>query len=317
MSTTTEKKDVAKPQVTAPAVLEKNIADLVLDRINAFQEAGQLKLPGDYHAGNALKGAFLILRETKDRNGKPVLESCTKESIAFALQKMIVLGLNPIKKQCDFIAYGDQLQCSPEYTANEMLAKRYGMKEIHKKEVYKDDDFEDGVDEQGRTIVIRHKPCSLDKRTKENIIGVYATVLMEDGTKYSEVMTMEQVRDAWNQGATKGQSPAHKNFPGEMAKKSVSNRITKGIIRSSDDAALFADDEIKDKTGDAVANLNTAKASATSTAEVIQFEETTINPETKKEEKPQQFTAEEIAEIEREEAELAKQQSGKQTKANF
>ena len=73
------------------------------------------------------------MRETKDRNGKSVLESCTKESIAFALQKMIVLGLNPIKKQCDFIAYGDQLQCSPEYTANEMLAKRYGVKEIHKK----------------------------------------------------------------------------------------------------------------------------------------------------------------------------------------
>jgi len=124
---------------------EKNIADKVLDRINAFQNAGQLKLPNDYHAGNALKGAFLILRETKDRNGKSVLESCTKESIAFALQKMIVLGLNPIKKQCDFIAYGDQLQCSPEYTANEMLAKRYGVKEIHKKEVYKDDEFEVGV----------------------------------------------------------------------------------------------------------------------------------------------------------------------------
>ena len=44
---------------------------------------------------------------------------------------------------------------------------------------------------------------------------------MEDGTKYSEVMTMEQVRDAWNQGATKGQSPAHKNFPAEKKKNGI------------------------------------------------------------------------------------------------
>lgn len=296
----------------APAVLEKNIADLVLDRINAFQEAGQLKLPSDYHAGNALKASFLILRETKDRNGKPVLESCTKESIAFALQKMIVLGLNPLKKQCDFIAYADQLSCSPEYTANEMLAKRYGMKEIHKKEVYLDDDFEDGVDESGRTVIVRHKPCSLDKRKKENIIGVYATVVMEDGTIYSEVMTMEQVRDAWNQGATKGQSPAHKNFPGEMAKKSVSNRITKGIIRSSDDAALFAEDD-KDTPEKAVTALNSAKAAASVNAEVISFEETPA----KTEGMAQQFTAEEMAEIAKEEAELAQQQQSGQTKAKF
>ena len=300
--------EVTKQQTTTPAVLEKNIADQVLDRINAFQEAGQLKLPADYHAGNALKGAFLILRETKDRNGKAVLESCTKESIAFALQKMIVLGLNPIKKQCDFIAYGDQLQCTPEYTANEMLAKRYGMKEIHKKEVYKGDDFEDGIDEQGRTIIIRHKPCSLDKRTKENIVGVYATVTMENGIQYSEVMTMEQVRDSWNQGAAKGQSPAHKNFPGEMAKKTVSNRITKGIIRSSDDAALFVDDEIKDNTGSAVSNLNSAKANATATAETIQFEETPVE-EIKAEKATTvtvqpELTEQEKAEIAQEEADL-------------
>ena len=279
---------------------EKNIADKVLDRINAFQNAGQLKLPNDYHAGNALKGAFLILRETKDRNGKSVLESCTKESIAFALQKMIVLGLNPIKKQCDFIAYGDQLQCSPEYTANEMLAKRYGVKEIHKKEVYKDDEFEDGVDDMGRTIILRHKPCSLDKRTKENIVGVYATVVMEDGTKYSEVMTMEQVRDAWNQGAAKGQSPEHKNFPAEMAKKTVSNRITKGIIRSSDDAALFEDDVVKDNTKTAISNLSSAKTTAFADAETIQFqfeeEKTPINSN--------ELTEQEKLEIAQEESDL-------------
>lgn len=300
-------------QQNAPTVIEKNIADSVLERINAFQESGQLKLPSDYHAGNALKSAFLILRETVDRNQKPVLESCTRESIAFALQKMVVLGLNPLKKQCDFIAYGNVLTCSPEYTANEMLAKRYGMKAIFKKEVYKDDEFEDGVDEKGRTVILKHKPCSLDKRKKENIVGVYATVEMDNGEVWSEVMTMEQVRDAWNQGAAKGNSPAHKNFPGEMAKKTVSNRATKSIIRSSDDAALFNDDEgVRETPESAVASLNAAKASAAEEAEVISFESAkpaepvqivAQNPTVSSNE----LTDEEKAEIAREEAELAAQ----------
>ncbi len=284
------------------AVLQKNIADQVLDRINAFQEAGQLKLHPDYHAGNSLKAAWLVLLETKDRTGKPVLESCTKESIAYALQKMIVLGLNPIKKQCDFIAYGETLTCQPEYSANEMLAKRYGMKSIFKKVVYKDDDFEDGVDEKGRTIIVRHKPCSLDKRLAENIIGAYATVEMEDGEVYSDVMTMEMIRKSWEQGATKGNSPAHKNFTDQMCLKTASNRITKGIIRSSDDGALFTEDnEVRNSPESAVSKLESAKANASITAETISFEEAETQQEPVND--ANALTEQEKAEILKEEAE--------------
>lgn len=314
-----------KANETALANVKQNIADQVLARIDAFVEAGQLKLPSDYHAGNALKAAFLVLQETTTRDNKPVLEACTKESIAFALQKMVVLGLNPLKKQCDFIAYGKELQCSPEYSANEMLAKRYGMKEIYKQVVYKDDEFEDGVTEDGRTYVVRHKPCPMEKRKKENIIGAYATVVMEDGSRNTTIMTMEQIRDSWNQGATKGQSPAHKNFPDQMALKTVSNRATKAIIRSSDDAALLKDD-IKDETEDAAAQKLESTVAANANKKPIDFAEDaelvsdeTVQPKPEKDSPSQakpdkaemKFTPEEIAEIEREEAELAKQQQEK------
>ena len=41
------------------------------------------------------------------------------------------------------------------------------------------------------------------------------------------------------QGATKGGSPAHKNFGDEMAKKTVIGRACKILIGMSDDSALF------------------------------------------------------------------------------
>lgn len=55
-------------------------------------------------------------------------------------------------------------------------------------------------------------------------------------------MSMAQVRKSWEQGPTKGQSPAHKNFPDQMAMKTVINRSLKIDVNSSDDAALFEDD---------------------------------------------------------------------------
>ena len=52
-------------------------------------------------------------------------------------------------------------------------------------------------------------------------------------------MTLAQIKAAWQQGATKGQSPAHKNFPAEMCKKTVIGRACKMVINSSDDAWLY------------------------------------------------------------------------------
>ena len=62
-------------------------------------EAGQLQLPQGYHAGNAVRAAWLYLQEVKDKNYKPALEVCTQNSIANCLLEMIIKGLNIAKKQ--------------------------------------------------------------------------------------------------------------------------------------------------------------------------------------------------------------------------
>ena len=63
-----------------------------------YQKDGRLNLPANYSVGNAITSAWLILQNTFDKEKRPVLTSCTKESVANALLDMAIMGLNPAKK---------------------------------------------------------------------------------------------------------------------------------------------------------------------------------------------------------------------------
>lgn len=229
---------------TQLANVKKDISTQVLAKVDAFQAAGELRIPENYSPENALKSAYLLLSEQKNSQGKMVLEVCTKESIANALLKMVVWGLSPMKKQCDFIPYGDKLDCSIEYTGNIVLAKRFGgLKDIKAKAIFKEDQFEFEVNpETGKSRVLVHKQTLASLGSKD-VVGAYAILDMQDGSKDVEIMSMAQIRDSWNQGAMKGNSPAHKNFPDQMAMKTVINRACKLLVRGSDDAVLYENDE--------------------------------------------------------------------------
>jgi len=222
---------------------QSEVVDNVLSKVNQFEKLGQIRLPKDYSPENALKSAYLILKDQKDKSGTSVLDSCKKDSIANALLDMVVQGLSPMKKQCAFVPYGDQLTLVREYHGTIALAKRFGgVKDITANVIYQADEFAYQIDpETGRKKVTKHEQ-SLDNIDINAIKGAYAVLILEDGSTYTEVMTMVQIRTAWNQGAMKGGSPAHKNFTDQMSLKTVINRACKLFISSSDDGALFEDD---------------------------------------------------------------------------
>lgn len=228
-----------------PAKVDRNITDSVLSRINTFQAAGELRLPGDYSPENALKSAWLILQETKTRDGKPVLEACTRESVANTLLDMVLQGLSPVKKQCYFIAYGDKLSCQRSYMGSMSVAKRDGgVKSVVANCIYEGDDFVFEIDgETGLRKIVKHTQ-SLENIDPAKIKGAYAILDLEDGRKYIEVMNVIQIKKAWMQGAPKGNSGAHQNFGDEMAKRTVINRACKLFINSSDDSNLNDDDDV-------------------------------------------------------------------------
>lgn len=252
----------------------KDIPSMVLSKIEAFKASGELRIPKDYSPENSLKAAFLILSETKNNSGAMALQHCTKESIANALLKMVVWGLSPLKKQCDFIMYGDKLDCSIEYTGNIVLAKRYGdLKSIKANAIFEGDTFEFIIDsETGRRKILNHSQ-TLDTIGSKTIKGAYAIIELNDGTIDVEIMNMQQIRDAWNQGAMKGNSPAHKNFPDQMCIKTVINRACKLLVRGSDDSALMLED---DKNIDVVAEDVQHEVNTLANKEALSFDEAEI-----------------------------------------
>lgn len=221
---------------TAVAEIKKDISSQVLAKIEAFQNSGELTLPKGYNAENALKSAYIILSDPKNN----ILAKCDKSSVAEALLKMVVYGVSPIKKQCYFIPYGDKLECSISYAGNIAIAKRYGnLKSIKGNAIFEGDTFEFEVDQTtGRRKVIKHIQ-TLDSVGSNKIKGAYAVYELNDGTIDVEVMNINQIQSSWNQGGSKGNSPAHKNFADQMAVKTVLNRACKLLISSSDDSVLY------------------------------------------------------------------------------
>lgn len=231
---------------------EKQITDIVFNKVVALQAKGAIDFPNNYSVGNALKSAYLILQEAKTREKKPVLQVCTQDSIANALLDMVVQGLNPTKQQCYFIPYGNQLTLSRSYLGTIALTKRLkGVKDVVAYPIYKNDKLDIGFDIlTGKTKINEFKPA-LDHKAQD-LIGALAIIVGENEILYLEYMNMEQIRNAWNQGTMKGNSPAHKNFPDQMAIKTVINRVCKKYVNAADDSDKIAD--LISKTAEEVDN---------------------------------------------------------------
>ena len=122
---------------TELALIKKDVVDVVGKKAQEFVSRGELHLPPNYSVENAMKSAWLILQNTVDKDKKPVLQNCTKDSIANALLDMAVQGLNPAKKQGYFIAYGRQLVFQRSYFGTMAVTKlEAGPKHIFAEDVY-------------------------------------------------------------------------------------------------------------------------------------------------------------------------------------
>lgn len=237
---------------TSPAVAEpqaKTLVALVEDKVKKFQMQGDIRCPKNYSPQNALKSAWLQIQEVQDMSRRPALEVCTRESIANALLSMVVQGLNPDKKQCYFIVYGNKLVCQRSYFGSVAVAKQVDSRidDIVGDVIYAGDVFKT-IKRHGKTIVTEHQQ-DFDNIDKDNIVGAYATILYKDGKEESLVMTMAQIKQAWAQSQTKpvlenGQLKAnstHAKFTGDMAVKTVVGKIARRIINTSDDYETLKD----------------------------------------------------------------------------
>jgi len=241
----TEPKPDPKAATTALAVTQKDMADEVMARVTELQKGGRLRLPPNYSPENALTSAWLVLQSTKDKNDKPVLETCTRASIASCLLDMVIQGLSMAKKQGYPIAYGNQLAFQRGYFGTANIAKRVtGALDVYAEVVYRDDLFETEI-RGGNTIVTKHtrKLANVDGA---KIVAAYCTIALPGREPHTQVMTLAEIHQAWRMSRNKpfdekGQLRAdsvHARFPADMAKRTAVNHTCKMLINSSDDSSL-------------------------------------------------------------------------------
>lgn len=230
-----EKKNevVEQAQKSADMVVNNAFVDALSVQLKEKEKYG-LTYPPDYNPTNALMGAYLMLKETNDKNNKCVLQSCSQPSIANSLMDMVTMGLSAQKKQCYFIGYGGKLQCQVSYHGNKAMAHRYGAKEINAEVIYDGDTFEYHI-ENGRKILDKHIQ-DFRNINLEKIVGAYCVVKLTDGSIYMDVMNISQIKTAWKKGyGYKENSGTHKEFTDMMAKKTITSRVCKQIVQQYGD----------------------------------------------------------------------------------
>ena len=251
-----------------------------------------LSFPADYNPTNALMGAYLIMKETTDKNGKCILESCSQASIANSLMDMATLGLNASKKQGYFIAYGGKCQFQKSYFGNITLARRNGLKTINAEIIYDGDTFKYHI-ENGMKVIDVHEQDFMNI-DNDKILGAYAVAVMDDGRKVVEVMNINQLKKAWNQrmgGLKEDASSTHMKFKDQMAKKTVISRLCKLIGNTSTDGNISEVSDRLDEVADVDMVAEDVAYEIENNANQVDFEDI-VEPQETKQELPEFMSAE-------------------------
>lgn len=211
---------------------QKQVTSNVANRIEAMKSEGLLIAP-NYSVSNALSSAYYALKNSNSGN---LLEKCTHESIYNALLDMVTQGLSPAKTQCYFIPYGNSVKLNRSYFGTMKVVKQLSeVKDIYVKVIYEGDDFQAENTETGWKFV---KHDSNWKNQDNPIEGAYCIIKKNDGEEVMTIMTKKEIDKSWGQSKN---GSVQKNFPQEMAKRTVINRAAKQFFNTSDDNDLFVD----------------------------------------------------------------------------
>lgn len=198
----------------------------------------------DYHdcytIDTAMQAVAIIFQEN---NG---FQKCTPESKYKAVLSMVCQGLNPLKGQCSFVPYGNQLQLLRDYSGSIMVAKREDKRiaAINAKLVREADDFDMDI-VNGSYRFPRHKPNV--RKLNSPIIAAYAVAVGHDGQVIdADIMSYEDIKKTWKNAQLKHKGEPvvrqdgslhpgsnHAKYPEKMITKTVIHRLCRSIIKSS------------------------------------------------------------------------------------
>lgn len=216
---------------------QRQLTEQVKSYIQERVQEGALTVPENYNVGNAVTAAYFMLTAVDFKTSTALIDKVTPESVAYALQDMCVQGLSAAKKQGYFVAYRDTLQWQRSYHGTKALIQRMkGVKDVWANVIWEGDTL-DVEYVKGKLTIKEHKhDWQAATGNVDDIKGAYAIVELEDGSQYTEIMPMAQIKTAWS---TSKNDSVQKKYPQEMAKRTVINRLGKHFINTSDDSDLL------------------------------------------------------------------------------
>lgn len=196
------------------------------DQLNTFLREKVAALPKDFNQTRFLQNCMTVLQDVKD------IEKMNPVSVARTMLKGAFLGLDFFNGECYAIPYGNDLNFQTDYKGEVKLAKKYSVspiKDIYAKLVREGDFYELSIVDGKQSVTFKPEPFN-----NGSIKGAFAVVLYEDGSMDIEEMSTKEIEQIRKDFSKAQNSPAWTKTPGEMYKKTVLRRLTKGISLNFD-----------------------------------------------------------------------------------
>ena len=193
-----------------------NFSIVLADKLDSVSDA----LPKDFNKARFVQNALALVNEN------PNIAKYGQQKIMAGLLKGAYLGLDFYSKECYLVPYGNDLNYQTDYRGAKKLAKKYSIrpiKDIYAKLVHEGDLFEEKIIGGEQSFDFKPKPFNDGK-----IIGAFAVVLYKDGGMAYDTMSLADLENT-RKASKASNSPAWKNFTGEMYKKMVLHRLCKHI----------------------------------------------------------------------------------------
>ena len=214
--------------------IEKTALQLAKDTtawIERSVKENQITVPEGYDTPGEITTALMIIAQTIDKEGRPALESCSKESIMTQLRLMAQNGLSMARKQCYPIVRKPKLCIDTSYFGTISILKRImpGY-DVRANVIYKDDTYDYVFNEEIQCNQIVNVRSSIENRDK-GIVGAYGVIFEKATGKiiYSEVMSWKEILTSWSHAKT---DKVQKEFPQEMAKRTLIQRMCKLFLNT-------------------------------------------------------------------------------------
>ena len=216
------------------ATIEKSAVKLAQDTsdwINKNIRDNKITVPEGYNVSNEITMALMMIAQTNDKDGRPALESCSRESIMTQLRLMAQNGLSMAQKQCYPIVRKPKLCIDISYFGTISIIKRLmpGY-DVRANVIYKDDTYDYIWNEETQCYQVTNIKSSIENRDKP-IVGAYGTIFEKATGKviFSEVMSWKEILTSWSHAKT---DKVQKEFPQEMAKRTLIQRMCKLFLNT-------------------------------------------------------------------------------------